>query len=99
MIFCLDVSEFGDVVAAVLSWPAHQSRNVKCLNGLAVLGSRKRSPVRSCRCGHHHWTKGELFVFFYVNTTGGCGTISGLVPLEGVNESMRVFMLLNKTSH
>ena len=52
------VSVSGDAVAAVLSWPVRQSRNVKCLTGLVVLGSRERSPVRSFRCGHSHWTRG-----------------------------------------
>ena len=74
--FVLNVSAFGDAVTAVLSWPACQSRNVGCLNGLTVLGSHLRSPVRSCRDCHHHWTKGELwYSFFYVNTTGGLSLI------------------------
>ena len=56
---------FGDAVAADLSWPAHQSRGVKYLSDSTVLGSRERSPVLSCRCGHSHRTKGELIIFFY----------------------------------
>ena len=32
--FVLNVSVFGDAVTAVLSWPVHQNRSIKCLMAL-----------------------------------------------------------------
>ena len=61
-------------MAAVLSWPARQSRSVPRLIGLMVLGSRRRSPVRSCRFCRHHQTKGELLIFFNINCKGVVAT-------------------------
>ena len=61
----------------VLSWPARQSRGVTRLSGLMVLGSRRRSPVRSCRYCHRHRTTGELLIFFYINCKGVVATYPG----------------------
>ena len=54
----LTVSESGDAVVATLCWPARRGGASGTCLALWCWDSTAGSPVKSCRCGHHHWIKG-----------------------------------------